>query len=315
VAFGYFRLNNITIKDIPAPDLSDSYSYNEKLEFLRKHPRNADIITVGSSLSLNNLDSKTITEELQSKSYLNLSSWGMSMKDIFLLLKMQSEIHVPRVLIVASGIMDFQATEKNVKYSVVRDFLRSDNSAQIFYHLKCFNLKYYISNFKYARKVRSIPNSYDYLGYDDYGTINIGKKDFRISELRWKKDYLNAKLSQVQYAYLDSISVFCKKNEIKFLFFQSPYRKGLYSNFDSAKLKLLTDHISKVESILGSYQHTFINANNSLWDDDLFIDGTHFSAEGAKLFTKYCFENWKGLEIVKAANVAEKIAAIDNATK
>jgi hypothetical protein len=99
------------------------------------------------------------------------------------------------------------------------------------------------------------------------------------------------------------------------LFFQSPYRKGLYSNFDSAKLKLLTDHISKVESILGSYQHTFINANNSLWDDDLFIDGTHFSAEGAKLFTKYCFENWKGLEIVKAANVAEKIAAIDNATK
>ncbi len=300
LAFGFFKLNRITAKDIPAPDLSDSYSYNEKMEFLRRRDKNADVITVGSSLSLNNLDSKTITEELQSNSYINLSSWGMSMKDIFLLLKVQSEIHRPSTLVMASGIMDFQASEKNVKFSVLKDFLHSDDKTQIFYHLKCFNLKYYLSNFKYAQKVRSIPNSYDYLGYDEYGTVNIDSRDFKINERRWKNDYLSDRLSQVQYAYLDSIASFCKENGIQLLFFQSPYRQGLYSSFDSAKIKMLTDHVSKVENILGSYHYAFINTNNRVWEDSLFIDGTHFSAEGAKLFTKYCFENWKGLDVARS---------------
>jgi len=295
---GYFAYYGISLRDIPAPDLSESYSFNEKMEFLRKRNKNADIVTIGSSMSLNNLDSKTIIKHVGSDSYLNLSSWGMSMKDIFLLLKVQSEIHHPRVLILANSVLDFQMTDKNVKYPVLKLFLHSSDYRQVYYHLKFFNLKYYLTNFKFASQVRSVGNNYEFLGYDQYGAVNLDGNNFQIDEARWKRDYLTAsRFLPKEYAYLDSISSFCERSKIKFFFLQSPYRTGLYSKFDETKMKVLKDHVAKVESSVSLHHQTFINANNGVWGDSLFVDGTHFNRQGAKAFTHYCFGNLKGISL------------------
>ncbi len=287
---GYFVYYGISPKDIPAPDLSESYSFNEKMEFLRKRDKNADIVAIGSSMSLNNLDSKTVIEQIGSDSYLNLSSWGLSMKDIFLLLKVQSEIHHPRVLITASSVLDFQMADKNAKYDVLKLFLYSSDLGQLYYHLRFFNFKYYLINFKLASQVRSVANNYEYLGYDQFGAVNLTGNNFQIDEERWNRDYLNAsRFLPKEYDYLDSISNFCDRNKIKFIFLQSPYRTGLYSHFDNDKMKVLKEHISKVQDIINQHHQTFIDANKSVWNDSLFVDGTHFNKKGAEAFTRYCF--------------------------
>jgi hypothetical protein len=155
-------------------------------------------------------------------------------------------------------------------------------------------LKYYISNFKYAKEVRSVANNYEFLGYDQYGAVNLDGNNFKVDEIRWNKDYLNAsKFLPQQYAYMDSISNFCDKNKIGLFFIQSPYRTGLFANFDVTKMKVLKDHASKVESILSRHHHPFIDANNSVWEDRLFVDGTHFNKQGARIFTDYCFSHFK----------------------
>jgi len=286
----YFK---ISVNDIPAPNISNSYSFNEKMEFLRKKKIDADIIVIGSSMSLNNLYSKTITDELHSTSFLNTASWGMSIKDDFLLLKRLSEIHKPSTLIIASNTIDFSQTDKKVDYVSLKQFLESNNFASLFYHIKNFNLKYYFTNFRYAKKVRSCKNEYEYLGFDRCGTINFDSTDFKINIDRWNSDNLSTETFSHQYSYLDSISSFCKSKNIKLLFFQSPYRNGLYSTFDLNKLNNLKSHIDKIGFILKRNNQIFINANDVIWADQLFVDGIHFNKFGAKKFTEYCFDKIK----------------------
>ena len=286
----YILEYRITLNDIPAPHLSDSFSLNEKLSFIRKNKKTPQIIALGSSICLNNLDSKTITERLHSDSYLNASSWGMTMEDNYVILKILYKIHKPATLIIASNITEFQLSPKKINYSILKNYLLSSDLISNLYHLKCFDLRYYIENIKYAKKVRSCKNEYEYLVFDKFGGVNLDGTNFKIKANRWNADFECGKIIYNNYLYLDSISTFCKSKNIKLLFFQSSFRKGLYSHFDSSKVKELKAHIEKVEEILKRDDHIFINSCATLWNDDLFVDGEHLNIKGAKSFTEFCFD-------------------------
>jgi hypothetical protein len=277
---------DVKTSDIPAPHLSDSYPYNEKIKFLHEHGAEADIITIGSSMSLNNLSSDVITERLGSHSYINTASWGMSMKDDYLLLKILTETRNPHTLVIASNIPDFQTWDKKVKYVILKDYVRGRNSYLSF--LKTFNLKYYIHSF-IAKKFRSRSNEYEYLGFDQYGGVPYNGDNFHIVAERWNQDFLEQETMPVQYDYLDSMATFCKARNIRFYFFESPLRQGLYSKLSQEKINKLTAHLNKVKSILAKTNHQFVNANDTIWNDSLFVDGIHFHKQGAALFTAYCF--------------------------
>ena len=301
IAFYVYHFD-ISTKDIPAPKVSDSYSFNEKMEFLRTTKIDADIIAIGSSMSLNNLCSKTITDELHSTSFLNTASWGMSMKDDFFLLKILSEIHKPSTIIIASNTVDFSQADKKVDFLALKKFLLSNDKEAFFYHIKNFSLEYYFTNFRYAKKVRSCVHEYEYLGFDRYGTINLDSTGFRINTNRWNSDRLETNTLPYQYAFLDSISSFCKSNNIKLLFFESPYRKGLYSTFNQKKINDLKSHIARIEVILKRNNQSFIDANDVIWADQLFTDGIHFNKFGAKKFTEYCFHEKEGFSTALSEN-------------
>jgi len=287
----YFNYHRINLKDLPAPNLSNSYSYNEKMEFLRKNKINSDIIAIGSSMSLNNLNSIIITKRLKSDSYINTASWGMSMKDNFLLLKTLSDLHNPKTLIVCSNILDFQQKEKNVKYPILKHYLTPNNAYFISTIIQTFNLKYYLKNLTYAKKVRSCKNDYEFLKFDKFGGVNFDNKGFQINKNRWNQHFTNNKTIGFQYLYLDSLSTFCKNKNIKLYFFQSPIRNGLYSKLNKKEIYNLQSHIIKIELILKNHGHSFVNSNYIKWNDNLFVDGIHLNAKGSVIFTKYCFDN------------------------
>ncbi|GAB3961670.1 hypothetical protein GCM10028805_61120 [Spirosoma harenae] len=286
----YIYRNQIKSTDIAAPNLSNSYSYNEKMQFLRNHKFNADVVSIGSSMSLDNLNSTVITQRLSTKSYLNAASWGMSIRDTYYLLKILHDIYPFKTLLVGSNIPDFQTTEKKVNYSVLKDYLTVSNGELYNVYIKTFNLRYYLDNTIIAKIARNYVNFYEYLGFDKYGAINFNRHNLIMSPGRYNEIYIKNKTIAYQYNYLDSIASYCSKNNIKLYFFQSPVRKGSLAKLNEVMINDLKGHTKKVESIVKKHNHQFANGNNRMWEDSLFVDGIHMDAKGSELFTKYCFD-------------------------
>jgi hypothetical protein len=280
----------ISKNDIPAPPLSDSYSLNEKIEFLRSAKKDAHVLAIGSSIALNNLHSETISKRIHGSLFLNAASWGMNMGDNYALLKAVYDIYHPDTLIIASSISEFELPAKKADYKRVQEYLTAGDFIADLYHVRCFNLRYYMDNAKYKKLVQSTRNQYEYLVFDQYGGVNIDDKDFKIDPRRWNANFDVKKMSVSNYDYVDSISTFCKLKNIKLLFFQSPFRRGIYSNLGAKKLQELQAHIDRIAAILKRDKQVLVNADKVLWDDALYLDGEHLGTKGAEAFTTYCFD-------------------------
>lgn len=284
-----------SIYSIPAPNISNSYSFNEKMLFLNEHypEKPVDILAIGSSMSLNNLHTNSILEEWDTDSFLNSGSWGLNIEENFQLLKVLQKRYTPKKLIISSIYWDFMSSAKSFDYPLLEHYLSSNSYFTPYYYSKNFSLKYLVQEAKNSKKLRSFQDDYDYLGYDNHGGINFTSKSFQINDQRWDGDVPFTELAPKQYQYLDSISNFCKKNKIDLYFIQSPFREGYYSQMNKKEKELLNSHIQKVEKILSKNNNHYVNTNVTIWPDNLFVDYCHFNNEGAKLYTEYFFTQIK----------------------
>jgi hypothetical protein len=294
--FVYVFVNKISSNDIPSPHLSKSFSLNEKAEFLRQLKKNANVLAIGSSISLNNLHSATIAKQMQPSTFLNASSWGMGMRDNYLLLKILYETYHPNTLMMASSFSEFERSSEIMENcNLVKEYLTMSNFNSNLCHAKYFDLRYYMDNTKYKKHVQTAQNAYEYLVFDQYGGVNIDDTNFKINQRRWKANFDMKKIVAVNYDYLDSISTYCKLKGIKLLFFHSPLRKGIYINLGAKKTNELKAHVNHVAAILKKSNYLAIDTYNILWNDSLFIDSEHFSEKGAKKFITYCFNELDSL--------------------
>jgi len=266
------------MKNLAPPNFSNSISFNSKIDFMAQ--KKADVISVGSSMTTNNLHSKVIVDGFN-KSYLNLSSWGMRIKDTYRLIKVYSIYHKPEVIIIASNMVDFQGYYKRFKEEDIVDYIKNKNS--ILYHVKYFSPIYYAENFTFFYKNTQNRTQYASLLYDDYGAVLFEKESFNISNRRWHNTETNIKIDIANYQYLDSICIFCLHNKIDFVFVQTPFREGL---LDRVPKEEMQHHIKKCSNIVSQRKHLFINGTSKIWGDTLFTDGIHFNKFGAYLFTQ-----------------------------
>lgn len=285
---GYSYKYGLILADFPPPKFTSSFSFNDKLEFSRN--KKADILSIGSSMTLNNLSSKIVVDRFNSTSYLNLSSWGIKLKTDFDLLKIQTKIHKPRFLFLASNIIDFTAREKDeldedeCDNQKVFSYLTSSNS--VIYHLEWFNLKYYFNGSLLKKGYKSGRNFSLTLKYDQYGGTQIDPKNFEYQMGRWNNSFIKSP-EEKYYLYLDSITKYCKQRDIKVLFFQSPTRESLLNKKDKI---ILQNHCGKVNKIVSQSGGYFVNSNEKSWNDSLYIDGIHLNQNGADYFTSYCLD-------------------------
>ena len=62
----------------PSPRITDNIAVNEKLAFAKAHfPDGADVLAIGSSMTLNNLSSGAVMEHFGNVRYLNAGAWGI----------------------------------------------------------------------------------------------------------------------------------------------------------------------------------------------------------------------------------------------
>ncbi len=282
----------VGVENTPALNFSDSYSFNEKILFLKKQSINPEIISIGSSMTQNNLDSEVVLAEFQTNKYLNTASWGMKMQDNFNFLKLLYSTYPIDKIIIVSNVVDFQKGNKRIDPDYIKYYLTKNNLGTTYSFLKNFNLSYYSENLKYAKYVRNCQNDYEYLGYDKSGMVKFKNEGFNIKDQRWIDNHFDKKITEIEYVYLDSISKFCSENNLKLYFFQSPYREGLYSEFSTNEMNIYNNHINRIDIILND-KHYFVDSSKAIWNDSLFVDGIHFNDVGAELFTNYCFDKIK----------------------
>ncbi len=296
------KILDISFKDLPALKISSSFTLNEKLAFARN--KKADIVTIGSSVSLDNLYSDDITSYFKSTSYLNMSSFGFTNKDIYGLLSLYTTIHKPKVLLINSSIGDYKFNDKLFDCADVRKYLTTTGYNETF--LKYINLFYILSEAPGRKQNidKKNDNQNQYINYDNYGGIQMRKdtnglkKENPVAmaaglDIFFNLNLVDKKIYEHNFKYLDSISIFCRKNNIELYFFQTPIRGVISKNFSNGFRNKLAEHIDRERKIILSQGHHFVNGFDRIWDDSLFNDQQHMNSVGANIYTKYCLHNCK----------------------
>ncbi|MCF8371810.1 MAG: hypothetical protein K9H64_09315 [Bacteroidales bacterium] len=285
----YIKIQNIDLKFIPPPRFANNISFNDKMVFANH--KVADHISIGSSLALCNIHSRTITSTLGSDNYLNLGTWGFNIGDSFTMLKKYAEINMPKTVILSSSLVDFGNQKVFFNADEIHTILTSNFPGRFYFKYPEF--RYYLSFSNHYKKIKTSDKEYDSLVYDEYGAVCYADKMDVFDQAIWDDTKVDEPLDNMNYAGLDSISNFAKKHNIRFVFFQSPFREGITNKIDQEKIKT---HTSIVAGIVQKYGHTFIDSNEKSWADSLYVDATHFTWTGAKLYTEFCIDKMNTLE-------------------
>ena len=292
----YIYVRAVDIKYIPPVRVSNSVSFNDKILFC--HKKTANTVSIGSSMTLNNINSESIVGFMKSDSYLNMGSWGLCIEDVYVLLTEYAKVKKPSVIFLTGCMEDF--AKKEITYNNPDDIAKILNTDyMLFYYLKYPDVKYYITGVTYYKELKNLDTTYESLKYDKYGQVKYPTKNFDFTLSRWNHVITNTVLDEKNYDYLDSIASFAHKKNITLYYIQTPTRKGITDSIDRRKLQ---DHTNRIAKVFIKYNQLFIDTNDKIWEDSLFTDATHMNSEGAKIFTDYFLEKIK----VKLTPAAQK---------
>ncbi|WP_396632593.1 hypothetical protein [Maribacter sp. R86514] len=281
----------------PPPNVSNSISFNAKALYIKNKfsKENVDILAIGSSMSLNNINSNVIAKTYGNQQYLNASSWGLNMEETFNLLKIYSKKYHPETVVISSNFGDFQASYQTIKFNYTEEYLLGNNLIK---YLKNSNLSQLILDSRLLGLYKNSNTMYQSLKFDTYGGVNYPLSNFQINDKRWKGEKLiNEEIDLIQYTYLDSISKLCSSNSMKLIFVQSPFREMYYSKLSKQELAILNNHTSKIENILLDNDAIFVNSLDKTWQESLFVDYNHLNEKGSRLYTEFFLKNLKPTNI------------------
>ena len=242
-----------------------------------------DLISIGSSMTLNHLNSDLFVEQLSNKSYYNVSAWGQTISQDYQLLQLLVPKYKPKHIFIVSYPSDFNNREyhsiSDVKYylytrsHIVELFLMLKHKLQTQFLDEDIEYEFLKTNYHY----------YDYLGYDEYGGITLDVTHETRSAYRWD-EYSSFRFDRNNKGYQDlsNICEYLSSKNIELIFIISPARSHYYDkNLDDVQM-----HIAYCDSILNKHGHLFINEMNfDVYNDCLFADCSHMNKSGSELFT------------------------------
>ena len=265
----------------PAPMVSNSFSFNEKLFALENFE--AKYLAFGSSITLNNLDATEVKRHFNTEDFLNLGSWGMSVLNTYDLIRVYTEIFKPEVIIMVSNVEDFFPTSIQFDPSEVGEIMQQPEGFYDYLYVKYPKLSYYVRRYFGNKAIYGKRNVYDSMEFDENGSVMLSMDGFAIDSSRWNHLQDLSKIDPVNYSHLDSLCQYLSDQGKRFIFMQSPVRSSLRNaEYDAG----LQEHITRVKTILHKYGHTFLDSSQEKWADSGFVDAGHLNESGAKLFTQ-----------------------------
>ena len=263
--------------------ITNSYSFNEKVKYLPP-PSEKQILTIGSSMSLNNLDSPLITKYFKTTNYLNTSVWGLSIMDVRGLISVFQEMYHPKTVICVSNVMDFATPQ--IQYDIVE--LSSFMKTKEVKSYQWFNYCAYFLKQSFKNLLNFNTNRvYTSLVFDQWGGVPLAEKNFMTKQVRWDEELHFDTINLQAYDALADISSYLKKKNVHFVFIQPPVRQKI---MDSVYYAAMAKHTNRVREIIESNGHTFADKSEAKYADSLFVDSAHLNSLGAKRLTQEIFQ-------------------------
>ncbi|MDO5342768.1 MAG: hypothetical protein Q4F69_10015 [Bacteroidia bacterium] len=263
-----------------------SISFDSKIYDLKnKNFKTIDNIAVGSSMTLNNLNTTTLMKYLKNETYYNVSSWGQDINVDYEMIKILTHRYSPHRIIMVTCANDFYCDNLDCKNSV-KNYLSKDYLDIPYMMIYKINSKFYDSDEDY-RNCRNATDDYTNLNYDECGGIELKVYGDNISSKRWNTtSTFNFAKDKECYESLIKICEYLKSENIDLLLINTPVRRHYYcNNYDDVE-----KHVLLCDSIVKSYGFFYSNEIDfEKYNDSLFSDCSHLNVEGAKLFTdEFC---------------------------
>jgi len=277
---------------LPAPHYTSNVALNEQIYRIAKLPKgSADILAIGSSMTLNNLASAPVTEHFGTTAYVNSGAWGMGIMESAQLMPDLVERLGPSTILMVTNLMDMKPglTLNESELTAVRRCLQGGSS--IWDHFRYWDAPWFLRQMDLNRIRFTDPGNYEFLGFDEHGAATLEVPPDRILRSRYdEKPPVAEDLDNTAYAVLESIAVWSREEGIDLVIVQSPYRQGLMT-VDLRELN--QQHTVRLQEILEASGHQFVDGNVMEWPDSLFNDASHLDRAGAHAFTAWALEQLK----------------------
>ncbi len=292
---GWFLLGNLLLVAIyaglgvsgylPPPPFAKSISFDEKVVWLRHHAQSRiDLLALGSSMTLSDLDSEALVAHRQGRNFVNASSWGLKIRHINKFLRLLDGIYEIKSLLICVSPVDFRADERGDEVphrQLVDRYLRG--GSQPLAQILLFSGDYFVGNLKKMDFYRHRNNHYQSLLYDRYGGVSFVADGFAIDENRWQGKFLEqAAPDERNFQALVELAGYCRERGIGLCLWTTPARQQVVDRF--AK-DLFAAHLLRLRKLAESQRFDLFEANNDAFDDSMFVDWGHLNEKGAKLYT------------------------------
>jgi hypothetical protein len=260
--------------------------FDEKIRFLRNSPtKNCDLLVIGSSMALNNIDSEALLKHLPGTQVLNSGAWNMKIGQTRAALECLLRVYRPRTVLFLCGPMDFYLTEFPSQFfdaGEVTQFV-SGRSWSVPVLLRHFDLQYYVKwSFKIAQS-RSSRNEYLSVMFDPSGSLPLEISYPNINWRRWNLKVSPEEVDPTQYDELARIADLVRDRGMNLICIQPPMRRG---SVLVESIAAVDDHWSRIEKILARRGFRFWNLNDIGLSDDYFADYSHLNYKGAPIFSE-----------------------------
>lgn len=276
------------------PVLSDSISFDAKAyELKRVNLKHTEVIVVGSSVALNDLNTKIIKENIP-LSYYNFGAWSLQVDDDYKMLKHYVAKYKPRYVLFPSTMHDFSSDpDPSLPYDI-----DLGDQALGYYYIKNFaNLNEIIKRKSALALSRKDNNRYDCLLFDDGGGVELQLTKDNISQKRLKMDIgeFPTKNTPDAYKSLTEMASFLKNNRVKLIFIQTPYNSYFVK---TPQLKEnVNAHFEKCRTIVENSGGAYLNYHDffASADSGMFVDPSHLSGQGSKVLTRKIVKDLQGI--------------------
>lgn len=182
------NLNNIkkySFRYLPLNNVSNSQCFKAKMDHLvnSQNFKNCSFLIAGSSMSLNNISGRIISNRTNEYVY-NISSWGFKPEQLNQFLKIINVDSI-KYLLVAFNNWDFGKLGYKIDFKSTELYLSSNKIKRYWSIVSKFNFNTFSQDWAYRSKFLNINNAYESLNFDKYGSIQFDPVGFVIDKKRW----------------------------------------------------------------------------------------------------------------------------------
>ncbi|MFK7921201.1 MAG: hypothetical protein AB8H47_04555 [Bacteroidia bacterium] len=270
-----------------APVLTESISYDLKLAFAaEQNAPHYDILSVGSSITLNNLHSQTLVEAFPAGvSYLNLASFNANIQNSHEILEIVIPYYQPQLVLMMSNHVDFESSKWRGLHSWLAERYLGHELLPYFY-IRRFNLYALLQRQRRTRRFMSEAraNMQQQMRMDAYGGVPLRVSPENLNPNRQDTPPI-AKLDSNQYHALAELASWLKSQGIKLIYIQSPLKK---SSCQSSECQSFQErHIERCKQLILAADQQFVDLYHGLTlADSVFCDELHLNFGGPKLATE-----------------------------